>query len=95
MQTEIIVMTATAHVPAKARQFGRYRHVAVVEIDPTKLHPGFSQPTMIWEKAKGVVRIHWDSGPVNVGKTKKSAYHRALAEAEALVAKIKEDRSHV
>ena len=78
--TRLIVMEATAHVTQKMRQYGKYRHVAVVETDL----PFGEPPKMISERALGVVRIVWDSGPCNVGGAK-SAIARARAEAGAIV----------
>lgn len=78
-----IVMTASAKVAGKARQFGRYAHVAVVEVEA----PGVV-PAMISDRAKGVVRIVTDSGACSVGKTAKSAFAVAKANADALAAKM-------
>ena len=80
--SEFIVMTSTAQVSGKARQFGRYRNVAVLEIEPG------TKPTMISERARGVRRIVWRSGAVSVGKTDKCAYARAQREAQALLATL-------
>lgn len=80
--SEFIIMSSSAKVAGKARQFGRYRHVAVVEIEPG------ATPAMISERARGVRRIVWDSGAVSVGKTAKSAYARAQREAAELLAKL-------
>jgi hypothetical protein len=78
MQTEFIVMTASAQVSGKARRFGRYRDVAVCEVEAGK------RPKMISERARGMVRIITDSGPVSEGKTDQCAYARALREATAM-----------
>ena len=83
--SEFIVMTSTAKVAGKARQFGRYRHVAVLEIEPG------TRPAMISERARGVRRIVWRSGAVSVGKSDKCAYARAQREAEALVATLQSE----
>lgn len=64
--------------------FGSYRRVAVLELED-----GFAgEPAMISERARGVSRLIWDSGPCNVGKTERGAYQVALREAEALAAKF-------
>ena len=80
MNTEFIVMTACAKMPSSCR--GSYRRVAVVEVEKGVV------PAMISDRAKGLVRIvdTWEG--CNVGKTAKSAYAIAMAEAKALVAKL-------
>lgn len=78
-----IVMTASAKVSGKARQFGRYSHAAVVEVKSAD-----TVPAMISDRAKGVVRVVWDSGACSVGKTDKSAFARAKAHAEQLAAQL-------
>ena len=80
--TSLIIQTASAKVSGKARKFGRYQHVAVIEVEP-----GVTSVSMISERAKGVRRIVWDSGAVSVGKTARCAYQQALAHAQEIVAK--------
>jgi hypothetical protein len=64
--------------------WGRYYHVAVVEITP-----GFAGvPKMISERARGVEAIVWTSGPVCDGKTERCAYARAVSEAKALIERL-------
>jgi hypothetical protein len=82
--TRYIVMTAAAKVSGKARQYGRYMHAAVVETDL----PENEIPKTISDRAKGVVRVVWDSGACSVGKTAISAFARAQAEASALASKL-------
>ena len=74
-----LVMTSSGQVKGKARQFGTYRNVAVVEIEDE--HP---RPKMISERARGVVRIvrHW--GTCSVGTTSRCQYQIALREANEL-----------
>jgi hypothetical protein len=79
MTTQLIVMTSSARVAGKARRFGTYRNVAVVEVEAG------SQPAMISERARGVVRIVQHFGALSVGSTERCAYARALREAESLV----------
>ena len=76
-----VVMTARAKATETASKYGyNYRNVAVVETDQRGL------PKMMSDRAKHFVRFvkRWDS--CSVGKTERSAYRIALAEAEALVA---------
>lgn len=78
-------MTASAKVSSKLRQYGgQYRHVAVVEIDPSVCEI----PAMISTHAKGVIRIVSDSGALKVGSTERCAWFRAVEEANVLAAKL-------
>lgn len=79
-----IVMEASAATPASWKWSGGpkgYRKLAVVETDGTR-------PKMISERAKGVIRIVriWDR--LYEGKTERSEYARALAEAKELAAEL-------
>jgi hypothetical protein len=77
-----LVMQAAACMPSNC--WGRYRRVAVVEVVG-----GFKGcPAMISARARGVVRVValWDKQ--SVGKTARCAFHRALAEAVALCARL-------
>jgi hypothetical protein len=87
MQTEFIVMTACAKVRGKARRFGRYRHVAVCEVEAGQC------PAMISERARGMVRIITDSGPVSEGKTDRCAYACALREAQEMARELNAARA--
>ena len=71
-----IVKHSTARMPGSCK--GRYRHVAVMEVDPGTV------PSMISPRARGVRRIvqTWDR--CNVGLTDRCAFRRALAEAGRL-----------
>ena len=60
---------------------GPYYRIAIVEMED-----GFEgDPKMISERAKGVVRVVRDFGDFFVGKTKRSAYYRALEEAQEIL----------
>ena len=72
-----IVMTSSAHMPTSCK--GRYRNVAVVEVEDG------IYPKMISTHAKGVRSIVRHFGPQNCGTTDKCAYRRTLVEAAALV----------
>jgi len=86
MQTEYIIMTASAHMPNSC--WGIYRRVALVEVEKGV------EPKMISERARGVVRIvrTWEN--LNVGTTDKCAYRRALAEAKTELAELEKDNTH-
>jgi len=75
-----IVKTSTARMPNSC--WGRYRHVAVMEVDPGTV------PSMISPRARGVRRIvqTWDRR--HAGQTDRCAYRVALAEAAALAAQF-------
>jgi len=81
MKTQLIIMTSTAKVSGKARKYGRYKNVAVVEAIAGQ------QPRMISTRDKNVVSVRWHSGPVSVGKTSQCAYQRALDRANEFIAK--------
>lgn len=81
--SEFIVMTSSAQVGTLRRRWGaRYRHVAVVEVDPG------ARPSRIWERAKGVRRIVHKWSACHVGATDRCAYARALADAIAIAANL-------
>ena len=79
-KTVYVVRVSSANMPGSC--WGKYAHVAVMEVAPGTM------PTMISERAKGVVRIvrAWRSR--NVGTTERCAFRRALAEANELAAKL-------
>lgn len=76
-----IVKTASAKMPSSCK--GNYRRVAVVE-----LLPGANNVSMISDRAVGCARIVRTWERCNVGKTARSAFAVALAEANALCAQL-------
>jgi len=74
-----IVMTSSAKMPASCK--GRYGNVAVVQLTQEYTAKN-ARPVMISDRAKGVLRVVWRSGPRNVGLTERCGFQRALAEAE-------------
>ena len=79
---KFMVMQANACMPGNC--WGRYKRVAVVEIED-----GFKgRPKMISRRARGVARVValWDKQ--SVGKTARCAFRQALAAAEALCARL-------
>lgn len=76
-----LLMTASAKMPGSCK--GVYRRIAIVETDGTGV-----KPALISERAKGVKRIVKTWEALNVGKTDRSAYAVALAEATDLCAKM-------
>lgn len=78
--TRYVVMTAAAKMPNSC--WGIYRRVAVAEIVPG------SAPKMISARARGVIRLVATWEKLNVGKTDRCAYGRALSEARALAEQL-------
>ena len=81
--TLYVVKTASAKMPLSV--LAPYRRVAVLEVDPSVT----TRPRMISARAKGVVRIveTWERLSAPPGSTR-SAFARALSEAEALAADL-------
>ena len=77
---KFVVMTAAAKMPSSVK--ARYRRVAVVETD------GESVPRQIHPNHRAVKRIVRTWERLNVGLTTRSAYYRALAEANVLAAQL-------
>jgi len=75
-----LMMIRSAKVSGRARQYGPYKHVAIVEIEP-----GLdAEPTMISERARGVRRVVRDSGGVWAGgKTDRAAWPQVVADFRA------------
>jgi len=89
-----IVMTASGQVKGRARQFGTYRRVAVVNVRYDLAWHGATHPAMISERARGVVKAHGadrsviDLGTHSVGKTERCAYRGALTRAEEIAQRL-------
>lgn len=79
-KTQFVVKTSAAKMPSSCK--GVYRRVAVMEVEKG------TTPKMISERAKGVVRIVEIWEDLNVGRTERCAYRQALAEAEAMAARL-------
>jgi hypothetical protein len=80
-----IVVSASAKMPNSC--WGKYDHVAVVDVPywlAAKHALGKWRPAMISNRARGVNRILWDSGPVSCGKTERAADARAWKRAEEI-----------
>lgn len=72
-----IVMWSAAKMPGTC--WGKYRRIAIVKV----ADPGI-MPKMISTHARNVLEIVQTWEKLNVGKTSKSAFYRALVEADAL-----------
>jgi hypothetical protein len=79
-----IVMTSAAKMPSSCRR--TYRNVALVQVTSEYLAQGL-RPKMISEHARGVAAVR-HMGHHSVGKTSRSAYARAVAEAEVLASQL-------
>ena len=86
--THYIVQSAAAQMPSSVK--ARYRRVAVLEVQE-----GLTYVSMISKHAKGVIRVVKTWEKLHVGKTDKSAYNVALAEATALAAQLNDDVTRV
>ena len=78
-----IVRHACAKMPSSCR--GTYRRVAVLEVEDDC---DDSKPLMISARARGVVRVVETWEGLNVGKTHRCAFSRALAEANELARRL-------
>ena len=76
-----IVMTAAAKMPASVH--APYRRVAVVAVESPN-----TAPKMISDRARGAVAVVCTWERCNVGKGVRSAYARALHEANAMAAEL-------
>lgn len=81
MKTDFVVKTSAAKMPASC--YGRYRHVALMEVEV-----GAPFPKMISTHAKGVVRIVLKTSRLHVGFTMKSEYRQILREYEMIADKL-------
>lgn len=84
MNTHFIIQTASAKMPSSC--WGRYGRIAVIECAAS-----MDSVSQISKRARGVVRIIETWEKLNVGGPK-SAYGRAMADAEALKSKLEQRR---
>lgn len=82
--THFIVMTSSASMPSSC--WGRYRNVAIVEVDK-----GYEPPS-IDSRNKRIHSIQ-HFGPKFVGYTDRCAYNRTLHKAEAEVAELNSEEN--
>jgi len=83
-------MTSSAKMPSSCK--GRYRNVAVVQLSQEYTAKNI-RPAMISDRARGVLRVVWHSGPQNEGKTERCGYQRALRAAEQYAFDLNNSRS--
>jgi len=79
--SKFIVQSAAACMPNSC--WGQYKRVAVLEV-----LDHVERVRMISERAQGVVRVVETWERLNVGRTERCAYRRALAEAQALAQRL-------
>lgn len=83
LTTDFLVVESAAHMPASCwRGTGRYRKVAVVEVERG------ARPAMISARARGVVAIHSVADRLYDGKTERNAAGRARDDARHLVKQL-------
>jgi uncharacterized protein with GYD domain len=75
--THYVVKVSSCKMPTSIQ--GIYRRIAVMEVDDS-----VTMPAKIDIRSKGVVRIVETWERLHVGKTEKSAFHKALADATSL-----------
>lgn len=73
-----IVMTSSAKMPSRC--WGKYGNVYVVQLTQEYTAQG-KRPKFIGKRARGILRVVWESGPQNIGRTNRCAFNRTLAEA--------------
>ncbi len=78
--SEFVILSSAAKMPAGC--WGEYRRVGLLEV-----RKGF-KPKQISQHPKGVIRIIKTWEKLNVGKTNRCAFQKALEEAESLCAKM-------
>lgn len=82
-----IVMIRSAHVRGRARNYGPYKHAALVEVAP-----GYGpdrEPAMISTRARGVLRVLQDTPALYAGgKTPRSEFVRQVAALRAEAARL-------
>ena len=81
METHYIVQTARAQMPGSC--WGSYRRVAVLEVPK-----GVKEVRQISERDPQVLSVEATWEKCNVGKTPRSAYGKALAEAMEMAAQL-------
>ena len=82
----------TSYIVMTGARPGGYRSVAVIQLTPEYAAEG-RRPTRISVRARGVLRIVHHFGLQRVGKTARSAYHRALSEAEQIAERLNRQAS--
>ena len=82
----------TSYIVMTGARPGGYHSMAVIRLTPEYAAEG-RRPTMISARARGVLRIVHHFGLQRVGKTARSAYHRALSEAEQIAERLNRQAS--
>ena len=91
MSQRYITMVRSASVSGRRRNFGPYKYVAVVELDPAwaEANPG-AEPAMITTRARGIRRIVRESDALYAGgRTQRSdepGQRIDLGQASSLIA---------
>ena len=96
MSQRYITMVRSASVSGRRRNFGPYKYVAVVELDPAwaEANPG-AEPAMITTRARGIRRIVRESDALYAGgRTQRSEWVRTLGDYQTLALKLNMGEAH-
>lgn len=85
-----IVVHKSASMPASYK--GKYRRVAVIEVNYWLAWDADYQPAMMTTRCRDVLRVIHDYGPQSLGKTERCGFRRAMAAAQALADKYNSSR---
>lgn len=80
--TRFVVVSSAACMPSSC--WGVYKRIGVLEVESSV----DERRLTIDERRKGVVRVVTTWERLNVGRTERCAYQKALVEAEALAASL-------
>lgn len=84
MSTAYIIKTAADRQPSSHKWRHEMRRVAVLEVETDDTGAPV-EPSMISERAAGVVAVVETWNRCNVGKTERSEYHRAIRDADDMI----------
>ena len=92
---QAMVMTKTTHMPASVRNARLYRKIALVLVDPASLPDGRTEPAMISNRARGVVRILRQYDRIYVGETMRSRGRQLLQELQTTADAYNSDNTSI
>ena len=87
MAMHIVMVASAKPVKIRGMSFGNYRNVAVVQLTQ-EFTAQNKRPSMISDRARGILKIVWKRDRLHVGKTAKCEFNRTLAEAKAYAAQL-------
>ena len=83
--SRFVIKISSASMPSTC--WGQYRHIGLLEMEDNA-----PPPAMISKRSRGCIRVVEEWRNLNVGKTARCAYRRALAEAEARKAELEGEK---